>query len=61
MRAEHVELYTDADGHTRWRWRAGNAKTVGDSSEGYTDSRRCREQAARLADALGVPLVDHRR
>lgn len=60
MRREHVLLWTDADGETRWRWVAANGLTLGDSGQGYLDSRRCVDKAERLATALGIELVDAR-
>lgn len=60
MRVEHVLLWTDAEGQTRWRWVAANGLTLGDSGQGYGDSRRCVEKAERLANGLGIELVDAR-
>ena len=36
---DYVEVYADASGEHRWRYKAANGQTLADSGEGYRDQR----------------------
>jgi uncharacterized protein YegP (UPF0339 family) len=53
------ELYTDAEGHFRWRLRATNGKIIADCGEGYVAKRDC-EHGIELVKSLAAeaPVVE---
>lgn len=53
------EVYEDKAGEFRWRLKAGNGRTVGDSGEGYDSRSNARRAAERAKAQIGsAQIVD---
>ena len=63
-----LHLYFDKKGKCRWRLIAGNGRTIGASSQGYSTKENCKKnyrQVARelkdVCDFPGIMIVDEAR
>lgn len=53
------EIYQDAAGEYRWRFRAPNGRIMADSAEGYTERRKARRALTGfLSYVRALPEID---
>lgn len=48
MRTDKVQVYRDARGEWRWRYKAANGAILADSGEGYKRRKKAMSQAERV-------------
>lgn len=57
-RTAKIEVYMDAAGEYRWRYRATNGQIMADGGEGYVERRNCVNGALKV---LGLQIAEYRR
>lgn len=54
---EHLTVYRDEANEWRWRYQAGNNRTLADSGEGYVSKDEAIEMAQRLFPSADVAIL----
>jgi uncharacterized protein YegP (UPF0339 family) len=52
------QIYTDAKGEYRWRFRANNNKIVADSAEGYVNKSDCKDGIEIVKNQAATATLD---